>query len=78
MPTPFLKKRNALDEYEAKQLFAAYGLPIAKGMLARTGKDVLEVARLLGYPLALKVCSWKILHKNDKVWLLSMLPMLCS
>lgn len=59
-------KQKALDEYEAKQLLACYGVPVTKE--ARTAKveDALRAARKIGYPVALKACSWKIMHKSGK------------
>ncbi|HQN71734.1 MAG TPA: acetate--CoA ligase family protein [Smithella sp.] len=59
-------KQKALDEYEAKQLLACYGVPVTKE--ARTAKveDALRAAKKIGYPVALKACSWKIMHKSGK------------
>lgn len=58
--------RTALDEYEAKQLLAAYGVPVTREALALTKKDTVEAADLIHYPVALKACSWEILHKSGK------------
>ena len=43
-----------LFEYEAKQIFAKYGLPTPRGFLARTSKEVREFASLINAPVAVK------------------------
>jgi acetyltransferase len=58
--------RTALDEYEAKQLLAAYGVPVTREAKSITKKDTVEAAELIHYPVALKACSWEILHKSGK------------
>jgi acetyltransferase len=59
-------KQKALDEYEAKQLLACYGVPVTKEALAAKVEDALKTAKKIGYPVALKACSWKIMHKSGK------------
>jgi len=58
--------QNALDEYAAKKLLAQYGVPVTKEALASTKTEALEAARKIGYPVALKACSWEIMHKSGK------------
>jgi acetate---CoA ligase (ADP-forming) len=58
--------RTALDEYEAKQLLAAYGVPVTREALALTKNDTVEAAENIQYPVALKACDWEILHKSGK------------
>ncbi|MFO7570025.1 MAG: acetate--CoA ligase family protein [Smithellaceae bacterium] len=58
--------REALDEYEAKQLLAAYGMPITREALVMTKKDAVDAAEHIQYPVVLKVCSWDIQHKSGK------------
>jgi len=58
--------QRALDEHEAKQALAAYGLPVTREILAKTKKKAAEAAHELEYPLALKACSWEIMHKSGK------------
>jgi succinyl-CoA synthetase beta subunit len=43
-----------LFEYEAKQIFAKYGLPTPRGFLAKTAKEVREFASLINAPVAVK------------------------
>ncbi|HCD71377.1 acetate--CoA ligase family protein [Thermovirga lienii] len=54
-----------LTEYEAKQVLAAYGVPITRERLCENLNDALEAADEIGYPVALKVMSPDILHKTD-------------
>jgi len=57
--------RNTLTEIEAKEVFAAYGLPITPTSLARTEEDALRIAREFGFPVVMKIVSPDILHKSD-------------
>jgi len=59
-------KQKALDEYEAKQLLACYGVPVTKEARATKVEEALKAAKKIGYPVALKACSWKIMHKSGK------------
>ncbi len=56
---------KVLTEYESKQLLHAYGIPITREELAHTPEEALEIARKIGYPVALKVQSEKIAHKTE-------------
>ena len=58
--------RSALSEYEAKQVLAAYGLPVTRECLVKNRGDVEKTARKIGYPLVLKGCSFEIAHKTEK------------
>ena len=58
--------QKALDEHAAKKLLAAYGVPVTKEALASTKTEALAAARKIGYPVALKACSWEIMHKSGK------------
>lgn len=58
--------QKALDEHAAKKLLAAYGVPVTKEVLASTKAEALDAARKIGYPVALKACSWEIMHKSGK------------
>jgi acetyltransferase len=58
--------QRALDEHAAKKLLAAYGVPVTKEVLASTKTEALGAARKIGYPVALKACSWEIMHKSGK------------
>jgi acyl-CoA synthetase (NDP forming) len=58
--------QKALDEHAAKKLLAAYGVPVTKEKLTSTKAEALDAARKIGYPVALKACSWEIMHKSGK------------
>ncbi|MCL6479027.1 MAG: acetate--CoA ligase family protein [Peptococcaceae bacterium] len=57
--------RTALMETEAKELLAAYGIPVPRGQTARSGGEAAEIARNLGWPVVLKVVSPDVLHKTE-------------
>ncbi len=57
--------RNALTETEAKQIFALYGLPIAKTQLATCEDEAVDMAKSIGYPVVMKIVSPEIVHKSD-------------
>jgi len=59
------ENRDSLTEIEAKQVFAAYGLPVTKVKLAGSMNEALSIANDIGYPIVLKVVSPDILHKSD-------------
>jgi succinyl-CoA synthetase beta subunit len=49
----------------ARRLLADAGVPVVPGGLARSADEAAEVARRVGLPVALKVCSAQITHKSD-------------
>jgi len=57
--------RSALTEIEAKQVFAAYDLPVTKTQLAKTEDEAVELAKQIGFPVVMKIVSPEILHKSD-------------
>lgn len=57
--------RNALLEYEAKQLLRIHGLPVSKDYLATTADEAIRFARKIGRDVAMKIVSPDILHKSD-------------
>lgn len=58
--------QGGLDEYRAKRIFAAYGIPVTREALVRTLAEALEAAGTIGYPVVLKGCSPEILHKTEQ------------
>ncbi len=56
---------TALSEYEAMQLLAGAGVPVAPHDLARDADAAVRIAEHLGYPVVVKLCSRDILHKSD-------------
>jgi len=56
-------RTGALAENEVKDLLRAYGIPTTRYQVVRTEKDLEKLS--VQFPVALKVCSSKILHKTD-------------
>ncbi len=54
-----------LTEWEARAVFRAYGLPVARMRLAATEDEAVAAAAELGGPVVLKIISPDILHKSD-------------
>ncbi|MCR4433480.1 MAG: acetate--CoA ligase family protein [Caldiserica bacterium] len=57
--------RTALMEYEAGQIFKAYGLPLAPSILATNPEEAVKAAEEIGYPVVLKISSPDIIHKTE-------------
>jgi acetate---CoA ligase (ADP-forming) len=57
--------RDSLTEIEAKEVFAAYGLPVTQTHLAKTEEEAVKLANKIGYPVVMKIVSPDILHKSD-------------
>ena len=58
-----LKRKGSLAENEVKDLMSYYDIQTTKYKLVERVEDLKKINLL--YPLALKVCSNKILHKTD-------------
>ena len=56
---------GVLDEQRSKQLFAAFGIPVAREIAVTDGAGAEQAARELGGKVVLKVLSEKIAHKSD-------------
>ena len=50
---------------ESRAVLSAYGIPQVRSSLVRTAHDAAETAKSLGFPVALKLASQKVLHKSD-------------
>jgi acetyl coenzyme A synthetase (ADP forming)-like protein len=57
--------RGSLTEIEAKEVFAAYGLPVTITKLARSEDEAVNLAKEVGFPIVMKIVSPDILHKSD-------------
>ena len=60
-----LEKRKQLSEDEAKDILAAYGVPILPYGTASSELEAIELAEKLSYPVVMKILSPDILHKID-------------
>jgi acyl-CoA synthetase (NDP forming) len=58
-----VKRKGALAENEVKDLMKAYGIKTTKYKVVNKESDLDALG--LNFPVALKVCSSKILHKTD-------------
>jgi acetyltransferase len=59
------ENRSILTEFESKQLLAAYGIPIARTVIAKTQAEAVAAGEEIGYPIVLKLYSETITHKTD-------------
>ena len=57
--------RDMLNEAEAKELLAAYAIPVVATRVASSADDAVEAAASIGFPVALKILSPDITHKSD-------------
>ncbi|MFC1858416.1 acetate--CoA ligase family protein [Thermodesulfobacteriota bacterium] len=57
---------TTIDEYNSKQLLAAYGIPVVKEGIARDWEEIKKIASQIGYPVVLKLCNPEITHKTEK------------
>lgn len=53
------------SEARARALLSRAGVPVVPGGLAGTADEAVAIARQVGLPVALKVCSAQITHKSD-------------
>jgi acyl-CoA synthetase (NDP forming) len=56
---------GSLDEAQAKQLFARFGVPCARERIVHTAGEAESAARALGGCVVLKILSREITHKSD-------------
>ncbi|WP_456387449.1 acetate--CoA ligase alpha subunit [Desulfolithobacter sp.] len=57
--------RLQLSEVKSKDILKAYGFHIMKGSLAGSVDEAIEIARFIGFPVAMKIVSPDIIHKTD-------------
>ncbi|MEJ5254113.1 MAG: acetate--CoA ligase family protein [Acidimicrobiales bacterium] len=62
---PLLELGRALSEHESKQLLAAYDIPVTRDLLATSATEAARAARLIGFPVVMKLSSPDLLHKSD-------------
>ncbi|SFE53401.1 acetate--CoA ligase family protein [Alteribacillus iranensis] len=62
--TPLPDKR-VLTERESQELLKSYGVPIAEKQLATSGREAVDYANAIGYPVVMKVESSDVPHKSD-------------
>jgi acetyltransferase len=57
--------RTLLNEFEAKQVLASYGIPVVETRAAHREDEAVAAALAIGYPVVLKLLSNTIAHKSD-------------
>ncbi|HUP04324.1 MAG TPA: bifunctional acetate--CoA ligase family protein/GNAT family N-acetyltransferase, partial [Bryobacteraceae bacterium] len=57
--------RTILTEFESKEVLAAYGIPVARTVIAADSAAAVKAAESMGYPVVLKIYSETITHKTD-------------
>jgi acetyltransferase len=57
--------RTLFTEIEAKEVLAAYGVPVVLPVACRTVEEAVAAAKKIGYPVVLKLLSSTISHKSD-------------
>jgi acyl-CoA synthetase (NDP forming) len=55
----------ALDEAAGKELFAAYGIPVPRGITAVSAEEAARAAAEIGYPVVMKGSAPGVQHKTD-------------
>lgn len=63
--TALAERRKVLSEMESKALLAAFRIPVASTVVARSPGEALMLAQQLGFPVAMKINSPDITHKSD-------------
>ena len=59
------ERRKKLNEMESKALLAAFRIPIAQTVVARSASEAMVLAAEIGLPVVLKIDSPSIVHKSD-------------
>lgn len=57
--------QGALSEYWSKKVLAAAGVPVTREELAGDADQAVALAGEIGFPVALKACSWRLMHKSE-------------
>ncbi|MDR2337754.1 MAG: acetate--CoA ligase family protein [Deltaproteobacteria bacterium] len=57
--------RSTLTEYEAKEVFALYNIPVVQTKIARTPVEAESLAQGMRAPIVVKILSNDITHKSD-------------
>ena len=60
------ENRSILSEYESKQILQDYAIPVTSEILVSNEEDLINAAGKIGFPLVMKGCSRKIVHKTEK------------
>jgi acyl-CoA synthetase (NDP forming) len=56
---------TTLNEYDGAVLLGRGGIPVIESAVAKNEAEAEAAAKIIGYPVALKVCSDAVFHKTD-------------
>jgi len=56
---------SVLTELQAKEVLSAYGISVNRTEAAYSADEAVQLARAMGYPLAMKILSPDIVHKTE-------------
>lgn len=59
------ERRQVLTEMESKALLGAFHIPVTRTVVARSPAEAIVVAEQTGFPVAMKVSAFDIMHKSD-------------
>jgi len=59
------ENRTQLTEIESKDLMKQAGIPVVEARLATSKTEAVELAKKMGFPIALKIISPEVIHKSD-------------
>ncbi len=65
VPRPAVSVSGPWAEAAARGLLTSAGVPVVPGGIAGSAEEAVEIARQVGLPVALKICSAQIAHKSD-------------
>ncbi len=60
-----VKRGEVFDEFKAKKILAAAGIPCASERLVTSAQEAADSAPKIGFPLVMKIVSSDILHKSE-------------
>jgi len=58
-------KNEGLNHHEARQVLAAYEIPLAEEVLTQSPSDAFQAAKTIGFPVVMKVISPDLPHKTE-------------
>jgi acetate---CoA ligase (ADP-forming) len=61
----FRSGRRMINEFDAKRILAAYGIPVTREARVRTLSEAARAAQQIGYPVVLKAVSDEFAHKTE-------------
>lgn len=63
--TALTQNRNVLTTIESKKILKSFFIPIAESKEAKTKEEAINAAKLVGFPLVMKINSPDITHKQE-------------